>query len=187
MTDHSTYFEYLRSRSWSGLLYRRWWLYPRLCQHVNGRVLDVGCGIGDLLAYRAGTTGVDVNGHSVEYCRARGLDARLMQPDILDFPGGAFDGAIMDNVLEHLVEPRPLLAEVRRVLVTNGRLVVGVPGRRGFACDRDHKTFYDSESLRTLLVEAGFRMITRFFTPLESQWLDRQLPQYCLYGVFGRS
>lgn len=186
MTGHASYFEYLRKRAWTGLLYRRWWLYPRLCKHLHGKVLDVGCGIGDMLAYRPDTIGVDINENSVEYCRSRGLNAHVMRPDVLEFPDSTFDGVIMDNVLEHLAEPRRLLDEIRRVLAPHGRLLVGVPGTRGYASDSDHKFFYDDASLRALLSGAGFLFIDRFYMPIKSSWMDRRLSQYCLYGVFER-
>jgi ubiquinone/menaquinone biosynthesis C-methylase UbiE len=58
---NQVYFEYLMRRSFLGDLYRRYVLYPRLNLHLNGKVLDVGCGIGDMLSYRKNTVGLDVN------------------------------------------------------------------------------------------------------------------------------
>lgn len=187
MTQHADYFEYLRSRSRLGLLYRQRLLYPRLAQHVIGRVLDIGCGIGDFLDFRPGTVGVDVNPHAVEWCRQRGLDCHLMLLDHLPFPGASFDCAMLDNVLEHLSEPVPLLNEIRRVLVPGGRLIVGVPGRCGYDLDPDHNVFYDESNLRRVVCAAGFSCSHVFHTPFKSRWLASWLPQYCLYGIFERS
>lgn len=187
MTDHVNYFEYLRNRSHLGLLYRLLLLYPRLVRHVLGRVLDVGCGIGDFLAFRPGTVGVDVNPHAVEWCRRRGLDCRLMEADCLPFPDGDFDAVVLDNVLEHLAAPEPLLDEISRVLVPGGRLLVGVPGERGYGCDPDHKVFYGEDDLRRVVGAAGFSCLGVFHTPMKSRWLDSRLPQYCLYGIFERT
>ena len=187
MTEHADYFEYLRSRSHLGLLYRRLLLYPRLAHYASGRVLDVGCGIGDFLAFRPGTVGVDVNAHAVEWCRRRGLDCRLMEADRLPFLDGGFDGVVLDNVLEHLTAPEPLLNEIYRVLVSGGRLLVGVPGERGYGCDPDHKVFYGDADLRRVVGAAGFACSRLFHTPLKSRWLASWMPQYCLYGVFERT
>lgn len=139
MTDYEAYFELLQRRKRAGLWYRDLWLYPRICGYLSGAVLDVGCGIGDLVRYRPDTVGVDVNPKAVSYCRSQGLNVQLMQPDQLPFASFQFDGAVLDNVLEHLERPQPLLAEIQRVLKPRGRLVVGVPGERGFASDSDHK------------------------------------------------
>ena len=74
MKDYEGYFKYLKKRSRLGYLYRRFWLYPFICRHLQGRAIDIGCGIGDMVAYRPNTTGVDVNPSTVEYCREMGLD-----------------------------------------------------------------------------------------------------------------
>ncbi len=61
MGNFEAYLAYLKNCSKLGLLYRRHWLYPRLCCYLRGRVLDVGCGIGDFVAFRPETVGVDIN------------------------------------------------------------------------------------------------------------------------------
>lgn len=184
MTAPEEYFEYLRGRSRLGWLYRRYWLYPRLCRYLDGKTLDVGCGIGDFLNHRTETVGVDINAASVEWCRRRGLDAHQMSPNVLPFQDGSFDSAILDNVLEHLAYPSELLSEIGRVLRPHSSLVVGVPGRRGYATDADHKIFYDEATLVSTLGTGGFRLQHLFHMPFKSAWLDARVRQYCLYGVF---
>lgn len=184
MTVQEEYFEYLKKRSRLGWLYRRYWLYPRLCQYLDGKTLDIGCGIGDFLKFRTDTVGVDINSATVGWCRRRGFDAYQMLPNAIPFPDDSFDSAILDNVLEHLAEPAELLIEIARVLRPGSSLVVGVPGRGGFATDSDHKVFYDEATLVSTLVTAGFRLQYSFYMPFRSAWLDVRMRQYCLYGVF---
>lgn len=185
-TSDQKYLQYLQQRSWKGHLYRRHWLYPRLARHLRGKVLDVGCGIGDMLRFRPGTVGVDVNPETVAVCRAGGLDARVMQADVLPFADATFDGVVLDNVLEHLSEPRPLLLEIHRVLVPGGNLLAGVPGKRGYLADPDHKVFYDEEALESIMTTVGLAKSTSFHMPVDLRWLDARMSAYCLYGVFER-
>lgn len=185
--DFKAYHDYLRGRSKRGFLYRRYWLYPRLNRMLNGKVLDIGCGIGDFLKFRRGTVGVDVNPATVVWCREQGLDARVMKPDRLPFDESEFDGAMLDNVLEHIRDPRPLLGEIRRVVTRGGRLIVGVPGQRGYASDADHKVFYDRHRLEAAVGAAGFTLRKLIPMPFRSAWLDSHARQYCLYGVFERT
>lgn len=187
MTDYHTYFEHLRSRSLIGFIYRRFWLYPHLCRYLRGHVLDVGCGLGDMLRYRPDTDGVDINPNTVEWCRNHGLSAYLMQQDKLPFSNATYDGVILDNVLEHIDTPMPLLAEIHRVIKSGGKLLVGVPGRRGYDSDPDHKIFYDKVGLRSIVSNAGFSCIHEFAMPLSWGWLDAYMRQYCNYSIFRRN
>lgn len=185
MTNHDEYYAYLSSRSRLGHLYRRHWLYPRLTKRLHGRSLDVGCGIGDMLSFRPGTVGTDINPRTIQYCISRGYEARLMTVDVLPFSDQQFDSVLLDNVLEHIVEPAALLREIRRVLKTDGSLVVGVPGIKGWSTDPDHKVAYDEAQLIACLRHARFLHVESFFTPLwRSEWLSRHVRQYCVYGRF---
>jgi len=186
--EHDQYFEYLMTRSRLGDVYRRHALYPRLVKRLRGRLLDVGCGIGDMLAFRPNSVGVDINEQAVAYCRQRGHEAHVVQSDRLPFDSASFDSVQLDNVLEHIAEPAPLLAEVHRILPAGGRLLIGVPGILGWHADPDHKVLYDQSSLVSRLESAGFMPVEMFHMPLfRSEWLSQHLRQYCIYGAFDRA
>ena len=184
MSEAERYFEYLKSRSRAAVMYRRWFLYPRLCRHLQGDALDIGCGVGDMLAFRPRTVGADINEKTIEYCRRRGLQAVLMPRDCLPFRSHSFDSAILDNVLEHIADPRPLLDDTRRVLKPGGVALVGVPGERGYAWDADHKVYYDEPKLIRLMHTHGFGHKTTFHIPWRSTALSARVRQYCVYAIF---
>lgn len=180
------YYAFLQRRSRLALLYRRRYLYPLLCRYLSGRVLDIGCGIGDFLAYRPDTVGIDVNPLLVEHCRRNGWEAHWMRTLPIPFAARSFAGAVLDNVLEHLEEPREMLDEARRILSAKGTLVVGVPGRKGFSSDPDHKHFYDEIRLRADVTSSGFHCEKLWHLPVRAPRLDRYFSQFALYGVFRR-
>lgn len=184
--NYQVYFEYLKNRSRMGLLYRNFWLYPRICRHLSGRVLDVGCGIGDFVKFRKQTIGVDINPETVKFCKMQGLDVIQMETDRLPFLTGEFDGVLLDNVLEHIKSPKSLIEEVYRVLKPFGTFVIGVPGRKGYEKDPDHKVFYDKEKLVETISAYGFVNNINFYMPLKSSILDMHLAQFCLYAKFMR-
>ena len=187
MANHNQYFKYLMHRSSLGKFYRKYWLYPRLCRRLKGRTLDIGCGIGDMLAFRPHTVGVDINRHAVDFCSERGFEAHLMELDVLPFRDSSFESALLDNVLEHIPEPDSLLEEVYRILLPGGRLLVGVPGILGWKSDLDHKVFYDELKISECVEKHGFLHINTFHTPIcRSSWLSNRLRQYCIYSVFQR-
>ena len=97
----------------------------------NARVLDVGCGEGELLELLTREKGVDGQGleispHGVAAGLGRGL--AVVQGDgdrDLDyFPTGAFDYAILSKTLQQMREPRHVLAELLRIA---GQAVVSLP------------------------------------------------------------
>ena len=62
-------------------------------------------------------------------------------------------------------------------------VLIGVPGEKGYAYDSDHKQFYNEERLIKCLIDAGFFVDKVFYTPFKFEWFDKNISQYCLYGV----
>ena len=184
-SSNQMYFEYLMRRSFLGVIYRRYVLYPRLNCHLQGKVLDVGCGIGDMLSYRENTVGLDVNPLNVSFCKKRKLNAYVMKPNIIPFDDKSFDSVLLDNVLEHLESPSLLFKEIRRVLKPDGFVLIGVPGEKGYRSDDDHKIFYDEKKLQALAQKNNFKVTQFFYTPLmKSKFLSQHVRQYCIYSLW---
>jgi SAM-dependent methyltransferase len=144
------------------------------------RVLDVGCGKGELardLAERAGATvvAVDASPWMLEFARTRSAHPRIsyVQADAVGFvPGEPVDVAVLSNVLEHIEARQELLRSLRERAGAR-RLLVRVPvlerdwtvplrrelGLPHFS-DREHQVEYDPALLRRELAEAGFGAVT---------------------------
>jgi SAM-dependent methyltransferase len=96
------------------------WLAPA------SRVLEVGCGAGDLAAAlaRAGhrVVAIDANAESVASARARGVDARhAVFPDFRD---DAFDALLFTHSLHHVHDLAGAVARARELLRPGGPLVI---------------------------------------------------------------
>lgn len=183
-TDHKKYFEYLQRRSFLARLYMKYFLYPKLNKYLPGKTLDVGCGVGHFLRFRDNITGIDVNEYNIQYLVSSGFQAKLITNSSFPLDTNEFDSVIMDNVIEHIEDPESTLQEIRRVLKPGGLVVIGVPGQKGYVSDSDHKVFYNENALVMLLQKHGFTNQNNFYTPFKSDFLDRSMRQYCLYGVF---
>lgn len=183
---YDEYHEFLQNRTLKSRFYREYWLYPALCRYLKGRTLDVGPGIGDFVKFRPNTVGVDINPDNVDFCsNERGLDVRLMEIDKLPFENSEFDSVNLDNVLEHIEEPIPLLNEIDRVLKTEGVFLIGVPGIHGFNTAPDHEIYYSKNDLINLITSRGYNLKKLFCMPFKCDWLfETRLKQYCYYGVF---
>lgn len=96
------------------------------------RVLEVGCGAGHVLQRFEGTerTGMDLSQTMLERARRRlPKGVRLMQgsADSLPFASSSFDIVLCTEVLEHVQDPRRVIAELVRVAGPRGRVVVSIP------------------------------------------------------------
>lgn len=140
----------------------------------GGRVLDVGCGRGEMLQLlRAGgweATGVDLDEGMVEACRAKGLDAVV--GDALDHLGSLPDeslaGITAMQVVEHLSTPdlEQLLVLARSKLAAGGALVIETINPRSwfalsnhFYADLSHTRPVHPETLRFLCEQLGYSQV----------------------------
>lgn len=187
MSDNDLdYFQYLLTRTKIGLFYRENILYPKIIKRFKGKVLDYGCGIGDMLSFFNGSIGVDINKHCVDYCRSQQLDAFVLgQGGEIPFPDNSFDSVLMDNVLEHIEDPKPILKEIIRVLKVDGNLIIGVPGVLGYTKDPDHKIFYDRDNLNQLMSSVmGLQLEEWFYSPFWFPWATKIFSRFCVFGSF---
>jgi len=178
------YNTYLKKRSILSYLYRNFFLYPTLQKKLINPVLDVGCGIGDYLRFNKESIGADVNQYNINELLVSGYKAVLIENNILKFQDNYFNSVLLDNVLEHISEPLPLLIEVKRVLKKNGILLIGLPGIKGFKMDKDHKKNYSEISLKNLIEKEGFSYIKSIRMPLNIKFLSEIMSQYCTYTYF---
>jgi SAM-dependent methyltransferase len=106
---------------------------------IAGRWLDCGCADGGYsigLAERgaARVTGVDVMPERIDEARKRAsgsanLHFGVYESERLPFGDSTFDGVLLNEVLEHVVDERQTLAEIFRVLKPGGHLALFSPNR----------------------------------------------------------
>ncbi|MFC1698997.1 class I SAM-dependent methyltransferase [Candidatus Omnitrophota bacterium] len=95
----------------------------------KGKLLDVGCGRGELLhlAQKRGwqACGAEISPSFAEYARGRfGLNVRVGEVKDLRFPDQEFDAISLVGVLQHTYNPKDLLSELNRILKKDGVLFI---------------------------------------------------------------
>jgi len=163
----------------TALIYRRQ-IRPHLPADAVGRkVLDIGCGQGELVRQLAGdgfaAYGVDVSPEQVELAHAQGLrHVRLGDfHEVLNSPGEDWDAVIATDVLEHLDKAEALrtFEDVRRSLRPGGVFIGRVPnavsptGGHIMFSDLTHHTWFTQRSVRQLAAVAGFGAVRTFACP----------------------
>jgi SAM-dependent methyltransferase len=108
----------------------RSYLYRRTGLTRAARILEVGCGTGEItqeLARRtkARITAVDVDDSMVEHVRERVPSAEMVSADAacLEFPDGSFDAAVCHFTLMWCAEPGAVVREMARVVRKSGHIV----------------------------------------------------------------
>lgn len=140
----------------------------------RGRLLDVGCGRGDLLLalQRDGwqTSGLEPAPEGAAAARARGLDVAEGRFEDLNAPIGSQDVVVLSGVLEHLHDPLASLRRARELLAPAGlAAVLYLPlldspqarmfGNRWLALDLPrHLTHFESTTFPRFARRAGLRI-----------------------------
>jgi methionine biosynthesis protein MetW len=168
-------------------------LRPALAAVANAvphgsRVLDVGCGDGALLAHLREERGVD--GHGIEVSAsnvatavARGLSVVQGDADVdlVDYPDGAFDVAILSDTLQAMKRPAHILDELLRIASSavvsfpnfahwRARAALAIGGRMPVTrtlpvswYDTPNIHFCTVDDFRALIAERGYRITSAAF------------------------
>jgi SAM-dependent methyltransferase len=140
------------------------------------RVLDVGCGLGELLLtleQERGCVvrGVDFKASAVAWARAnRGLNIERGTLFDARFESESFDLVTMMEYLEHEPDPRAVLQESRRLLKPGGRLALELPHPTAWPARLfrnnwwnlhvpRHLVLFSPETVQRALTELGFEAI----------------------------
>jgi len=152
-----------------------------------GKILDIGCGLGELLSIFQENgwdcLGVEFNELSAGYAREK-FGLNIMRESILDFQSDKrkFDCIMLWGVLEHFTQPVSVLEKVHELLRRGGLLVLEVPNgdsllvgyyeKYGGYIDRiiegdRHIMLFSAEALRRMTERCGFKPVH-----LQSNGLD---------------
>lgn len=138
------------------------------------KALDIGCGDGRYLKYFSPeSVGIELDDRRRNIAIGTGLF--VLSQDInqgLKFDSDSFEAVFCSHVLEHVDSPVLLLKEIRRVLQSNGILVLGLPTkgslleklwfRTDYYRDHDHLYCFDIEDISNLLAKTRYEVLQAY-------------------------
>jgi 2-polyprenyl-3-methyl-5-hydroxy-6-metoxy-1,4-benzoquinol methylase len=168
--------------------------FVKRLQSGEGRILDVGCGTGVVLATLQSLDyelfGMDMASESINVAKEQVTEAEFNLADAKYIPSktDTFDCIIATELLEH-VSGADAARECYRVLKPGGVALIVVPNGKGpwGRLDPSHVRFFTFQSIRDFLMESGFEIVSGkrigLYIPLVtavqsilSQILSKKLP-----------
>lgn len=157
--------------------------WATLASRPKGKFMDVGCGAGVAVSFAQqigwDAMGLEIDPSAVREAQRTGLN--IVQgtfEQLMQYPQ-QFDCIMCSHVLEHVHEPRNLLAHLKAALKPGGVLLISLPNslspmRRYFGADwrgleaPRHLSIPSELQLLKLLVESGFSMRSISGTGIET-------------------
>lgn len=161
------------------------------CQSVpNGkRVLDIGCGFGETLAYLEAkgceAYGVDADRNVDVTAQRYGLKIHIGVFDASVYEDGFFDYVIMNQVIEHVPDLHNTFDMISNVLTKEGKCIMSTPNANGWGSRffgkkwlnwhvPYHQQFLSKDSLYLLAEKHGF-LVEKIQTITRSEWIMYQI------------
>jgi SAM-dependent methyltransferase len=148
-----------------------------------GRWLDVGCGTGTLLRvaeeHRIAIDGIELTPARRDLAREQTSGQIFERPlEDLDLPDASYAAVFMVNVFSHLFSPSTTFAEIHRILIPGGIVVIwtteigsGVKAHHMWDWGLgDHLQFLGDETIERYANRFGFELVER-----ERTWLPEVL------------
>ncbi len=150
-------------------------------------IYDFGCGGAEWNQTKVPVVGIDVNRSLLEAGRAKGQLSEAVVAELhkTGLPDASADIVIISEVIEHMVDPKAVLAEISRCLKPGGMLILTVPWDtplspffwlfnvqcfyRGYVIGEEyyrqrcgHVNHFSGPRLKRLIAEAGLNVHTLY-------------------------
>ncbi len=165
---HLTQFSYEQMTAKSDILHALWTRRP------GGMLLDVGTANGTTasVAQDFGYTALGIDIHSGYAQQVTDMGVAFLEADIAtsDLGGQKFDVILMGDVIEHVVDAKAALENVKRLLTPGGLLWLSTPNYEGawtralktadpMWMEGEHIHYFSLRSLKRLLADIGLMVV----------------------------
>ncbi len=141
--------------------------------NLNGRILDIGCGLGGFLKGAAEQgwkypEGIEIAPQAAEYT-SKFFPVRMKPFEETEYDY-YFDVIRLENVIEHVPSPRSIVVSAYKYLRPGGLFVISTPNYRSlsvtlcrekwqYICGADHIYLFAPKTISQLLSKNGFKIL----------------------------
>ena len=138
----------------------------------KGRLLDVGCALGDCLSEAkilgwTDVVGLEVSSFAFQFAKRRGLKVKLGTLSKTFFKPNTFDAVLYQDVVEHIKDPLNELIKVKKVLKPRGLVFLVTPDIEGLWSKLlgrfwyhykpgEHLNYFSQKTIKSVLKKSGF-------------------------------
>ena len=163
-----------------------------------GKVLDIGCGVGDFLhtAEMHGweCTGVEPSEDAKAIAQKRMNGKIISSEDLENIPEGYFDLITMWHVLEHVDDLRWQVEQLRRLVKPKGRVVIALPNYKSYdgqyykelwaAYDVPrHLNHFNKTTLTKIFKASGLELVKMDKLRWDAYYISYMSEQYKLHSL----
>lgn len=151
-----------------------------LLKKNSGKLLDVGCGRGDMLKsfekLKLDVVGADISDEAEKLCKPIKVYKENLEEGIKNFNSNEFDIVFSKSLIEHLKNPLNFLKSCKELVKHDGSVVIMTPSWfhhnfGPFYLDYTHFTPFTLQSLRDIGYLAGFKEVkVNYFYQLPLLW-----------------
>lgn len=148
------------------------WTQTKFSKYLTGKILEIGCGIGNFSSYLAKygrLTAIDINYEYLHKAKDR-VDKNVrvgfgnIESGQYFFDKEIFDTIVCINVLEHISKDKKALKNIYQLLAQNGTLILLLPAH-GFLYNSIDKSIghfrrYEKDKIEYQLKDTGFEILS---------------------------
>ena len=168
----------------------------------KGKLLDVGCALGDCLDIARqlkwkDAEGVELSEYAYKFAKRKGLKVKNGTLQDVKYPDNYFDAVTMQDVIEHVPDPVSDLKRIHKILKPGGKVYLVTPDIDGLWSrllgkywyhykPGEHIMYFGQKSITTALKEAGFKNIesSKTYHVMSLNYILNRM-RYYAPGLFG--
>lgn len=168
--------------------------------HKNGKLLDLGCGLGYFLqGVQEDKTyegfGADISDEAIKYVKANFNIDVMPENKLYEITAGSYDIITQWHVMEHVHRLEERMKFLKHILKTDGTMFIAVPISNSFDA-KHYKQFWDgydvprhlyhftANSMRILMEKNDFKIVKQSAMPFDAPYISMR-SEYHQKNTFG--